>query len=265
MNAHSHLLSQGWLGPGHSLQPSRPNGLKKYLLVTQKADTHGIGKKNHNAHADQWWLTAFDNTLKDINFGTTDGAKKPEVAVTAKQTMGPRIETLRMGKWFRNGGLYAGFVRGEEIKGTLREGDIKPAPEVQAAERKNANEKRKRKRDHGSLAKGGRTSKNRTTAKSGFAHDERLDQPGSCRTQEDNKENAIASGLVSLTDEMEDAPSGLVADDAQETKEQRRQRRRDTKRRKAQVAAEKPTPPKLKDESRHKSKHKSSKHRREDG
>ena len=268
MNAHTHLLSQGWLGPGHALQPSRPDGLKKHLLVSQKADTHGIGKKKHDAHADQWWLRAFDHTLKDINIGTTDELKKPEAVIAAKRTVGPRIESMRMGKWFRNGGLYAGFVRGEGMKGTLRERDIKLASGVKSVENENANEKRKRKEDHRSLTKDERTGKKRKSAKSKIVQCERLDLPESSRAREDHRENAASAGLDFKPDGKEDPLLGLVKGGTKETKEERHQRKRDKKIRNAQVlqlATRQPTPPKLRRKSTHESRHKSSKRQREEG
>lgn len=67
MDSHAYLKSHGWRGLGYSLDKS-DRGLKKPLLVSQKSDVLGVGKHKHN-HADQWWLRAFDDSLKQIGTG----------------------------------------------------------------------------------------------------------------------------------------------------------------------------------------------------
>ena len=208
MNAHTHLLSQGWLGPGHALQPSQPNGLKHHLLVSQKLDNHGIGKKKHDSHADQWWLRAFDNTLKDINVGVqcSKGVKSKDT----KLSVGPRLENLRLGKWFRDGGLYSGFVKGEGMEGTLQEeestirkgGGLREGSEVT---------KRAKKRK--------RVSSKLSEAQDPLRADAALSPPDSLGIE--SRQDAVV--------ETVNAPSA-------ESKEARRQRKREKKLKRAQAA-----------------------------
>src|SRR5271170_6521479 len=125
MDAQAHLLSLGWAGPGHSLD-SRPhkgrrglaydpnqvhntgNGLIKPLLVSQKKNTFGIGKKAHEpAAGNEWWLKGFEVALGNI--GKSDGERTSGTA-TPLDTSGYR------GK---HAGLYQFFVRGGEIEGTI--------------------------------------------------------------------------------------------------------------------------------------------------
>ena len=115
MNTTAYLTRQGWLGAGYSLHPSG-HGIQKPLLVSKKSNVLGIGKKKHDAHADQWWARAFDATLKDLN------VSKDEVSgETEKVTFGAGARQLETagrihGKW---AGLYGDFVKGPGLEGTF--------------------------------------------------------------------------------------------------------------------------------------------------
>jgi nucleolar protein TMA23 len=69
MDARAYLQRQGWRGSGHSLD-KHDRGIKKPLLISHKQDTMGLGKKKA-AHTtdDQWWMRAFDESLKNIGTG----------------------------------------------------------------------------------------------------------------------------------------------------------------------------------------------------
>ncbi len=143
MNTSAYLQSQGWLGAGHSLPTSSGHpGLSKPLLVSQKRNLHGVGKKTHT-HADQWWARAFDSSLKGLNVGgdgvhTTDngefvngeGGGVKVGGEEGKRDGGSRaLEMLRCGgaKWVgvEEGGLYGRFVKGEGMKGTIGQVRVK--------------------------------------------------------------------------------------------------------------------------------------------
>ena len=121
MNTSAYLSSQGWLGAGHSLHPSG-RGIKKPLLVSQKKDALGIGKRKHDALADQWWARAFDDSLKGLNMGRHEVTG--EVNTVTGSTWGA-LDMLNAGgtKWAAAGGLYAGFVRGPGLVGTISSGN----------------------------------------------------------------------------------------------------------------------------------------------
>jgi hypothetical protein len=133
MDAHAHLLSLGWAGPGHSLDsrpqaqhkgrrglaydPSQNNntgrGLVKPLLVSQKRNTFGIGKKAHEpAAGNEWWLKGFENALSNI------GKNKDSTATSGTAT--PETESTS-GYRGKHNGLYGFFVRGQQMEGTMRE------------------------------------------------------------------------------------------------------------------------------------------------
>lgn len=117
MNASAYLTAQGWRGEGHALHHSG-RGIAKPLLISQKQNVLGIGKKRHDAHADQWWARAFDDTLKEINTTVNE-----ITGDTQSITMGGKGGVLQMvGNGGRRGvgqGLYSNFVRGESLSGTL--------------------------------------------------------------------------------------------------------------------------------------------------
>ncbi|KAL8656742.1 MAG: hypothetical protein Q9226_002576 [Calogaya cf. arnoldii] len=112
MNAAAYLTSHGWRGSGYALDPNG-KGLSRPLLVSKKGNVLGVGKKAHDAHADQWWSRAFDETLRSLNDQTATQKITPSVAASAKP---PSVVPNR---WTTNGGLYGGFVRGEGLMGTM--------------------------------------------------------------------------------------------------------------------------------------------------
>lgn len=117
MDASAYLSKQGWLGTGHSLHPNG-RGIKKPLLVSQKANLLGIGTKKYDAHADQWWARAFDTSLKSLGVGkdkTTGGIGNVTPGQFGAVDMSKAGGAERAGK----GGLYAGFVQGATLGGTL--------------------------------------------------------------------------------------------------------------------------------------------------
>lgn len=138
MDAHAHLLSLGWAGPGHSLD-SRPhkgrrglaydpkqaqntgNGLIKPLLISQKRNTFGVGKKAHDPPAGtEWWLKGFETALNNIGKTAserTSGTATPDLGRNASGYTG------------KHAGLYGFFIKGGEMEGTIGsefEDDHKP-------------------------------------------------------------------------------------------------------------------------------------------
>ncbi|KAF4635012.1 hypothetical protein G7Y89_g3084 [Cudoniella acicularis] len=116
MDAHALLTSQGWRGTGNSLHPtSNTIGLSRPLLVSKKDNTLGVGKKQHRT-SDMWWMNAFDNSLKGL-----DTSKQGTVVQTI--TSGGLDMVKKGGARFAGtaagGGLYASFVRGECLSGTI--------------------------------------------------------------------------------------------------------------------------------------------------
>ncbi|ORY14140.1 hypothetical protein BCR34DRAFT_240702 [Clohesyomyces aquaticus] len=101
MNSEAYLKRQGWRGSGHSLD-HRGTGIKKPLLISHKRDQLGLGKKSaaHNV-SDQWWMRAFDESLKNVGSGNQS---------TLSQVRKTGIN---------RGGLYGFFVRGEGLTGTI--------------------------------------------------------------------------------------------------------------------------------------------------
>ncbi|KAL8913266.1 MAG: hypothetical protein Q9171_001913 [Xanthocarpia ochracea] len=112
MDAAAYLKNQGWRGSGHTLQPNG-QGISKPLLVSRKTNVLGVGKKAHDAHGDQWWSRAFEETLRSLNGQTS----------TKRTTTSGEADAKSLGvlptRWTTNGGLHGSFVRGESLKGTM--------------------------------------------------------------------------------------------------------------------------------------------------
>lgn len=115
MDAAALLKSQGWRGKGFSLHPTDNKiGLAKPLLISRNTDGRGIGQKTHYT-SDQWWLHAFDQKLKGL-----DTSKQGTVVQSVTQGKLDIIASSQPnGKYTGVSGLYASFVRGGLLEGTL--------------------------------------------------------------------------------------------------------------------------------------------------
>ncbi|KAF2205317.1 hypothetical protein GQ43DRAFT_437131 [Delitschia confertaspora ATCC 74209] len=101
MDARAYLTSQGWRGEGHSLDKTG-RGIKKPLLIAHKQDLLGLGKKRAAQNvSDQWWMRAFDESLKGIGTGQVSA-----------------LSTVRK-TGINRAGLYGFFVEGEGLAGTV--------------------------------------------------------------------------------------------------------------------------------------------------
>ena len=145
MDTAAYLASQGWAGQGHALHHSG-RGIIKPIAVTQKNNVLGVGKKRHDAHADQWWARAFDETLKGINAakdgatGTTEGLVVTGAAKQAGSKMRGGVNGV-------GNGLYSCFVKGEGLGGTLEAQDVELGMHIgESSLRKHEAKKRKKKR-----------------------------------------------------------------------------------------------------------------------
>lgn len=128
MDAHAHLLSLGWAGPGHSLD-SKPykqkghrglaydpakvgnngNGLVKPLSISQRQGRFGIGKKAHEPPAgNEWWLKGFESALGNVGKSESERSSGTSTPLTRESTY--------IGK---HGGLYNFFIRGQQMEGTM--------------------------------------------------------------------------------------------------------------------------------------------------
>ena len=117
MNTAAYLKDQGWQGDGHALRSDR--GITKPVHISQKANVLGVGKKQHDAHADQWWARAFDDTLKGLKTTTNATTGKTERISTGSSAQTLQTMGTRGPKFVGQGGLYSNFVRGESLSGTL--------------------------------------------------------------------------------------------------------------------------------------------------
>ena len=122
MDTAAYLTSQGWAGHGHALHHSG-RGIIKPIAVAQKNNVLGVGKKKHDAHADQWWARAFDETLKGIN-ATKDGATGTTEGLVVTGAAKQAGSKMRYGVHNVGYGLYSCFVKGEGLGGTLDEHDV---------------------------------------------------------------------------------------------------------------------------------------------
>ena len=115
MDAHAVLTSHGWRGKGHSLHPTSDTaGLSRPILVSQKQNNLGVGKKQHKT-SDMWWMNAFDKSLQALD--TSEPGKVVQTITSGNLDMVVKAG----GRWVgTSGGLYTSFVKGEALGGTIR-------------------------------------------------------------------------------------------------------------------------------------------------
>lgn len=253
MDTAAYLTSQGWAGHGHGLHHSG-RGIIKPIAVSQKNNVLGVGKKKHDAHADQWWARAFDETLKGINAtkdsatGTTEGL----VVTGAAKQAGSK---MRWGVHSVGNGLYSCFVKGEGLGGTLEEQEVEVGTQngehdAQAkglshklendsvpALRKYEAKKRKKKR---------LPVQSQATELVGLRRDKEDDgaeeevQSVNAAPKEKKKEKRKKRKGVDTTNEDQEPPKAELTE-----KEQRKQRKKARKEEKAGLAADSETAEKL--------------------
>lgn len=205
MDAHALLTSQGWRGSGHSLHKTDDSiGLARPILVSRKNNSLGIGRKNH-VTSDQWWLNAFDEQLKSL-----DTSNKTSVVQT--KTNATKLEGLLThgaGKYTGANSLYACFVSGGLLQGTLKseEGESTDAtPEAEAVptrketkEERRARREEKRKRKAAKLAnqatiapKASKTTKSKSISKDKLKSSKRDQEAGKKSTSGETKDERRA-------------------------------------------------------------------------
>ena len=114
MDSSAYLVRHGWLGEGHALHPTG-RGIKKPLLVSKKNNVLGLGKRNVDVHADQWWARAFDTGLRSLDVNSS--GKSVEHNTCREKNLGSLdLARLSGGRW---AGLYSSFVKGKGLEGTI--------------------------------------------------------------------------------------------------------------------------------------------------
>ncbi|KAJ4420189.1 hypothetical protein N0V82_004534 [Gnomoniopsis sp. IMI 355080] len=183
MDARALLTSQGWRGTGHSLHKTDDSiGLARPILVSRKNNSLGIGRKNH-VTSDQWWLNAFDEQLKSL-----DTSNKTSVVQTKKNTT--KLEGLLThgaGKYTGANALYACFVSGGLLQGTLQTADDQSTdatPEAEVAPvKKETKEERRARREEKRRRKAAKLAKQSTEVSKA------LDAPKSMHTAKDKSKS----------------------------------------------------------------------------
>ena len=104
------------------------NGLIKPLLMSQKRNTFGIGKKAHEpAAGNEWWLKGFEAALSNVGKSEserTSGTATPELGHPANGHSGKHI------------GLYGFFVKGGEMEGTIGSQEREECTSIRRQKRK---------------------------------------------------------------------------------------------------------------------------------
>ncbi|KAI5858790.1 hypothetical protein BZA05DRAFT_432645 [Tricharina praecox] len=164
-------------GRGHDQKP---------VLYSQKANQHGLGKKEHNA--DDWWAKAFDNQLKSLDVCNSSTGE-----VTVKQT---KMTATPIGMHIANR-YYIKFVPGGVLKG-----DVETAQEEAAAaaavvaEEKRAQEKKDKKARKEKKDKKSSRSSRESTADGGRRKEKKQKKSKVDETRDERKEKRRLKRLL---------------------------------------------------------------------
>lgn len=239
MDAHALLKSQGWRGTGHSLHPTNDStGLTRPILVSRKQNNLGVGKKQHNT-SDMWWMNAFDQSLKGL-----DTSKEGTVVQTVSN--GGLDMIVKGGSRFvGNKGLYASFVRGESLSGTITPEETNQ-DSSDAAEKKKDKASKLSKEERRAAKAARRMAKAKEKEESALAlssaDDQSPDTEIKLESKEDRKTRKRLKKLLrqKLTDEAALKDKSEQAEENMTIKEKSRsnEERRDRKRRKKSLAGE---------------------------
>ncbi|SCV01838.1 LANO_0F13784g1_1 [Lachancea nothofagi CBS 11611] len=123
MDSRGYLKSYGWV-EGEAL---KVGGLKRPILVKHKRDKKGLGSAPGGDDGDMWWETLFDGHLKNLN---VNGSGNGEIKFEQKEVQSSVASKM-------NSPLYKWFVKGEGLKGTIKQKE--PSEE-------NSNSRKKRRR-----------------------------------------------------------------------------------------------------------------------
>jgi nucleolar protein TMA23 len=220
MDAHALLTSQGWRGTGNSLHPTNNSiGLSKPLLVSQKQNNLGLGKKQHKT-SDMWWMNAFDSSLKGL-----DTSKQGQVVQTVTSS-GLDMVAKGGAKWVGSkGGLYASFVRGECLSGTLTPESNEESEESPRKKRRRYEDVKESKEER----RARKASKRASREKELRAAEGREDSSEKSETKEERRARKAAKRALKAQGAVEDGSDMVEVEDQSvkepETKEQRKERK----------------------------------------
>ncbi|CAB4252633.1 similar to Saccharomyces cerevisiae YMR269W TMA23 Nucleolar protein implicated in ribosome biogenesis [Maudiozyma barnettii] len=108
MNSSEYLKSYGW-EEGEAL---KEGGLKKPILVKHKRDKKGLGSAPGGDDSEAWWERLFDGHLKNLE--VTSGSKKGGLIFKQNKVVATAVSK-------QSSPLYQWFVKGEGLKGTIKE------------------------------------------------------------------------------------------------------------------------------------------------
>ncbi|SMN22039.1 similar to Saccharomyces cerevisiae YMR269W TMA23 Nucleolar protein implicated in ribosome biogenesis [Maudiozyma saulgeensis] len=108
MNSSEYLKSYGWQ-EGEAL---KKGGLKKPILVKHKRDKKGLGSAPGGDDSEAWWERLFDGHLKNLE--VTSGSKKGGIVFKQNEVVATAVSK-------QSSPLYQWFVKGEGLKGTIKE------------------------------------------------------------------------------------------------------------------------------------------------
>lgn len=226
MNTAAYLTKQGWQGDGHALHHSG-RGIIEPIHISQKTNVFGVGKKQHNAHADQWWARAFDDTLKGLNTTKNEETGKTEGIVFGSGAQALQSVGIGGAKWVGHGALYSNFVRGESLCGTLTY-EEKDHWETQSQ----SEDQRKRKSSSNVVDLDATTTKDVIWTKGKRRHQEHMDEGPDLVSVDSVHQDPRNVAIEAEYENRQERPRGT------QTKEQRRQRKREKKARRALEADE---------------------------
>ncbi|CAI7613052.1 unnamed protein product [Penicillium crustosum] len=248
MDAQAYLIKHGWSGPGNPLNPNkRPGahsglGLTRPLLVSRKANNHGVGKKTTKDPTNQWWLRGFEDALKGVGNDSFEANSAREN--NALTSLAGTLEGNDKKK--DESGTSASTSKSKRKRENEDEGDrkarklAKAARKVEKAERKEARRvkraakaERKEKKIAGKLAKKALKEKKRTASEEEYptptSMDQESDQTGAENTETDEVVARLEKAAKKEKKESKKAKSAGGDGVAEDSKKKSKKEKKDKK------------------------------------
>ncbi|KAG0671173.1 hypothetical protein C6P45_001187 [Maudiozyma exigua] len=117
LNSSEYLKSYGW-EEGKAL---KEGGLRKPILAKHKRDKKGLGSAPGGDDSEAWWERLFDGHLKNLE--VTSSSTKSGIVFKQNEVVATAVSK-------QSSPLYQWFVKGEGLKGTIKQEETSFKPKV---------------------------------------------------------------------------------------------------------------------------------------
>ncbi|CAI1654213.1 hypothetical protein SEUBUCD646_0M04050 [Saccharomyces eubayanus] len=133
MDSKEYLISYGW----KEGEAFKEGGLKRPILVKHKRDKKGLGNAPGGNDGEAWWERLFDGHLKNLDVSTD--SSNGGITFTQNEVVASAVSKS-------SSPLYRWFVKGEGLKGTIGNRNVKKKASIVISDASTSKSKKKRSR-----------------------------------------------------------------------------------------------------------------------